>query len=485
MASPCDFSKVPLVAPLRPIAAVTRGGSATQLYRVLGGAPAPLVKRGYQLAGIDKYVMKPLDGRLQPRRPRAARPDRGGRRASWAACTPTPGAPSASSTTASSAPTTSPTGGSRSTDRDDRPRRRDASRCSRSPGAATGSRRVAACHHVGDLRAERRGGAARDGAGRPPRRAHRPRGARDTTWPLLDAFLDAHRRCSRAAAPEALTLARHAPSARSFLSPPRCLPAARRRPVEPVHPGRRDGRRHRPRRPDVVAGGGEARTHAFAAPLGRSRSSSASRAIAACSTRRRSASCFDPRGPPGARTRGAATRRARRPGRRAAARDLRRREAGGLHGGARPRLGLRPRSAKLKMTIRRMMVRRARMGWSIDEQALAQSLDPLLADPCAPPRSCASSGCGCTRAQRHRPAQRVPGGAHDRPRELQAALLQEPQAPARRYGDRRRHARLRDADRPLLDPQQGRQPGLERARRAVGRRLPQRGRRRAARRRTR
>jgi lipoprotein-anchoring transpeptidase ErfK/SrfK len=42
---------------------------------------------------------------------------------------------------------------------------------------------------------------------------------------------------------------------------------------------------------------------------------------------------------------------------------------------------LRPRSAKLKMTIRRMKVRRARMGWSIDEKALALSLDALLADP--------------------------------------------------------------------------------------------------------
>jgi polyhydroxyalkanoate synthase len=59
IASPFDFSKVPLVAPLRPIAAVTGGQIGTQLYRVLGGAPAPLVKRGYQLAGIDKYVMKP------------------------------------------------------------------------------------------------------------------------------------------------------------------------------------------------------------------------------------------------------------------------------------------------------------------------------------------------------------------------------------------------------------------------------------------
>jgi polyhydroxyalkanoate synthase len=59
VASPFDFSKVPLVAPLRPIDAVTRGQVVTQLYRALGGAPAPLVKRSYQLAGIDKYVMKP------------------------------------------------------------------------------------------------------------------------------------------------------------------------------------------------------------------------------------------------------------------------------------------------------------------------------------------------------------------------------------------------------------------------------------------
>ncbi len=57
--SPFDFGQVPLVAPLRPIAAVTRGQGITQLYRALGGAPAPLVRGGYQLAGIDKYLMKP------------------------------------------------------------------------------------------------------------------------------------------------------------------------------------------------------------------------------------------------------------------------------------------------------------------------------------------------------------------------------------------------------------------------------------------
>jgi polyhydroxyalkanoate synthase subunit PhaC len=59
VASPFDFAKVPLVAPLRPIAAVTGGRGISLAYFLLGGAPAPLVKRGYQLAGLDKYLMKP------------------------------------------------------------------------------------------------------------------------------------------------------------------------------------------------------------------------------------------------------------------------------------------------------------------------------------------------------------------------------------------------------------------------------------------
>jgi polyhydroxyalkanoate synthase len=59
VATPLDFSKVPLVAPLRPIAALTQGRILTALYTVLGGAPAPLVKRAYQLAGLEKYLLKP------------------------------------------------------------------------------------------------------------------------------------------------------------------------------------------------------------------------------------------------------------------------------------------------------------------------------------------------------------------------------------------------------------------------------------------
>ncbi len=42
---------------------------------------------------------------------------------------------------------------------------------------------------------------------------------------------------------------------------------------------------------------------------------------------------------------------------------------------------VRPRNARLRMTVRRMILRRAVMGWSIDEKALAVALDALLADP--------------------------------------------------------------------------------------------------------
>jgi polyhydroxyalkanoate synthase len=60
IASPFDFSRVRLVAPIRPLAQLTGGRVITTLYRALGGAPAPLVRAGYQLAGIDKYLLKPL-----------------------------------------------------------------------------------------------------------------------------------------------------------------------------------------------------------------------------------------------------------------------------------------------------------------------------------------------------------------------------------------------------------------------------------------
>lgn len=60
VASPFDFTKVPMIAPLRPLVDLTGGLAGSVIYRALGGAPAPVVKRAYQLAGFDKYLTKPL-----------------------------------------------------------------------------------------------------------------------------------------------------------------------------------------------------------------------------------------------------------------------------------------------------------------------------------------------------------------------------------------------------------------------------------------
>jgi polyhydroxyalkanoate synthase len=58
--SPFDVSEVPLVAPLRPILKLTDGGIVTRLYRMLGGAPKPLVRRAFQLSSGTKVITKPL-----------------------------------------------------------------------------------------------------------------------------------------------------------------------------------------------------------------------------------------------------------------------------------------------------------------------------------------------------------------------------------------------------------------------------------------
>jgi polyhydroxyalkanoate synthase len=58
--SPFDVSQVPLVAPLRPILRLTDGGIVTRVYRLLGGAPKPLVRRAFQLSSGTKLVTKPL-----------------------------------------------------------------------------------------------------------------------------------------------------------------------------------------------------------------------------------------------------------------------------------------------------------------------------------------------------------------------------------------------------------------------------------------
>jgi polyhydroxyalkanoate synthase len=59
VASPFDFERVRIMAPLRPLANFSDGLLGTAIYRALGGAPAPLVRYAFQLTSIDKYLTKP------------------------------------------------------------------------------------------------------------------------------------------------------------------------------------------------------------------------------------------------------------------------------------------------------------------------------------------------------------------------------------------------------------------------------------------
>ena len=59
--SPVDVKQVPLVAPLRPLLNLTQsGGIVNRTYQALGGAPKPLVKWAFQLSSFQKLVTKPL-----------------------------------------------------------------------------------------------------------------------------------------------------------------------------------------------------------------------------------------------------------------------------------------------------------------------------------------------------------------------------------------------------------------------------------------
>jgi len=60
VASPFDFTEVRMMAPIRRLAKLTGGALGTGLYRMLGGAPAPLVSVGFQLTAVDRYVTKPV-----------------------------------------------------------------------------------------------------------------------------------------------------------------------------------------------------------------------------------------------------------------------------------------------------------------------------------------------------------------------------------------------------------------------------------------
>lgn len=60
IASPVDIAAVPLVAPLRPLAALTGGHGLSEVYQAIGSFPAPLVSWAFQVTAVDKLVTKPL-----------------------------------------------------------------------------------------------------------------------------------------------------------------------------------------------------------------------------------------------------------------------------------------------------------------------------------------------------------------------------------------------------------------------------------------
>ena len=80
LGSPVDVTQVPLVAPLRPLLNLTAGGGlVTRAYRVIGGAPTPLVRWAFQLTSVPEAGHQAARGRHPPRRHRLARAGRGRR----------------------------------------------------------------------------------------------------------------------------------------------------------------------------------------------------------------------------------------------------------------------------------------------------------------------------------------------------------------------------------------------------------------------
>src|SRR3954447_17231268 len=60
VASPFDFTRVRMMGPIRRLASLTGGALGTTLYRMLGGAPAPLVSLGFRATAIERYITKPV-----------------------------------------------------------------------------------------------------------------------------------------------------------------------------------------------------------------------------------------------------------------------------------------------------------------------------------------------------------------------------------------------------------------------------------------
>src|SRR4051794_27165632 len=60
IASPFEFRRVRLIAPLRTVANLTTDLLLSPLYRAVGGARAPLVRGGFKMSSLAKYLTKPM-----------------------------------------------------------------------------------------------------------------------------------------------------------------------------------------------------------------------------------------------------------------------------------------------------------------------------------------------------------------------------------------------------------------------------------------
>ncbi|MFP5070486.1 alpha/beta hydrolase [Pseudonocardia nantongensis] len=58
--TPVDISRVPLVAPLRPLAEVAGGRVVSSIYKGVGSFPAPMVSWAFHLTAVDRLVTRPL-----------------------------------------------------------------------------------------------------------------------------------------------------------------------------------------------------------------------------------------------------------------------------------------------------------------------------------------------------------------------------------------------------------------------------------------
>ena len=59
IASPFDLAEVPIVAPLRPLAAIA-GGPVSAVVQKLNGVPGPLIRWVYQMTGFEQWVLRPV-----------------------------------------------------------------------------------------------------------------------------------------------------------------------------------------------------------------------------------------------------------------------------------------------------------------------------------------------------------------------------------------------------------------------------------------